>query len=174
MGHSLPGLILAAMKTTLRALILLLIVLWIGGIMFFPIVAATAFSSLPDTHAAGTIVGKCLRILHEEGLFSGMLLVVLLVIASRVDASGRHAALPVLVTSIMLVLTAFSQFWIIPRMESYRLAAGGAIDAVAANDPNRVAFNRFHVISERVEEGVLVAGLVLVFLIAADREAKRD
>src|SRR5579883_212600 len=102
MGYKINSESRPRMKTLLRALILLLVVLWIGGIMFFPIVAATAFSSLPDTHAAGTIVGKCLRILHEEGLFSGMLLVVLLVIASRVDASGRHAALPVLVTSIML------------------------------------------------------------------------
>ena len=52
------------MKTALRALILLLVVLWLGGVMFFPIVAASAFGSIPDTHVAGTIVRNCLRILH--------------------------------------------------------------------------------------------------------------
>ncbi len=156
------------MKTLLRALILLLIVLWLGGVMFFPVVAGTAFSSLPDTHAAGTIVGKCLRILHYEGLFAGTLLIILLLVAGRVRAYTRKVALPAFFALAMLVLTAFSQFWIIPKMENYRLAAGGAIDAVEVNDPNRVAFNQLHVVSERVEEGVLLAGLVLVVLVARE------
>jgi hypothetical protein len=162
------------MKIFLRAFILLLIVLWLGGVMFFPVVAATAFSSLSDAHAAGTIVGKCLRILHYEGLFAGTMVVVLLVIAYRVDAHVRSVTAPVFATLIMLALTAFSQFWIIPKMENYRLAAGGAIDAVATNDPNRVAFNKLHVVSERVEEGVLVVGIVLVVLIALESGAKQQ
>jgi hypothetical protein len=155
------------MKTLLRSLILLLVVLWLGGVMFFPVVAATAFTSLPDTHAAGTVVGKCLRILHYEGLFAGTALIVLLFAAQRVRAYTRSTALPVLFALVMLGLTAFSQFWIIPKMEGYRLAAGGAIDSVAATDPNRVEFNRLHVTSEHVEEGVLVAGIVLVVLLGA-------
>ena len=154
------------MKTLLRALILLLIALWLGGVMFFPIVAATAFSSLSDTHAAGTIVRTCLRILHYEGIFAGTGIVILLLAAQRVRAYGRNVAMPVVFTFIMLALTAFSQFWIIPKMEGYRLAAGGAIDAVASNDPNRIAFNKLHVESERVEEAVLAAGIVLVVLVA--------
>src|SRR5580700_3824249 len=119
------------MKTALRALILLLVVLWLGGVMFFPIVAASAFGSIPDTHVAGTIVRNCLRILHYEGLFAGALIVVLLLIAQTVRALPRSVAAPVIMTLLMLALTAFSQFWIIPKMEGYRLAAGGAIDAVA-------------------------------------------
>jgi hypothetical protein len=161
------------MKTLLRALILLLVVLWLGGVMFFPIVAATAFGSLPDTHAAGTVVGKCLRILHYEGLFAGTLLIVLLLAAQRVRAYARNVALPVLFALAMLALTAFSQFWIIPKMEGYRLAAGGAIDAVAAGDPNRVEFNKLHVLSEHVEEGVLVAGIVLVVLMSREESVRK-
>ena len=61
------------MKTLLRALILLLVVLWLGGLMFFPVVAASAFGSIADTHVAGTIVRKCLLALHYEGLFAGAL-----------------------------------------------------------------------------------------------------
>jgi hypothetical protein len=160
------------MKALLRALILLLIVLWLGGVMFFPVVAATAFSSLPDTHAAGTIVGKCLRILHYEGLFAGTALVVLLLAAQRVRAYTRNMALAIVFALVMLGLTAFSQFWIIPKMEGYRLAAGGAIDAVAATDPNRMEFNRLHITSEHVEEGVLVAGLVLIVLLGASRTSE--
>ncbi|HEX3435727.1 MAG TPA: DUF4149 domain-containing protein [Pseudacidobacterium sp.] len=161
------------MKTALRALILLLIVLWLGGVMFFPIVAATVFTTLADTHTAGTIVGECLRILHYEGLFAGTLIVVLLVAGYRIGAYTRSVVAPVCATLIMLALTAFSQFWIIPRMEGYRLAAGGAIDAVAPDDSNREAFNKLHSVSERVEEGVLVAGIALVILMAREPAIKK-
>lgn len=156
------------MRTAIRAIILLLIVLWLGGVLFFPVVAASAFGSLSDTHAAGTIVAKCLRILHYEGLFSGALIVLLLLTAQFIKAVPRSAAAPVVMTLIMLALTAFSQFSIIPRMESYRIAAGGAIDAVPPNNPNRMAFNKLHGTSVHVEGGALLAGIVLVVLVAAN------
>ncbi|MGC2161436.1 MAG: DUF4149 domain-containing protein [Silvibacterium sp.] len=156
------------MKIAIRALILLLIVLWLGGIMFFPIVAATAFSSLPDAHAAGTIVGQCLRVLHEEGLFCGTVIVLLLLTAQFIRAVPRSVAAPVVLTLIMLALTAFSQFSIMPRMEHDRIAVGGAIDAVPPGNPNRMDFNKLHRRSEKVEEGVLLAGIALVILVAAN------
>jgi hypothetical protein len=156
------------MKTLLRAVIFLLVVLWLGGVMFFPVVAASAFGAIADTHLAGTIVRNCLRILHYEGLFAGALIVMLLLVAQLAGAFRRSVAAPVVITLLMLALTAFSQFSIIPRMEGYRLAAGGAIDAVPANDPNRVAFNKLHGTSTKVEEGVLLGGVVLVVLLAAN------
>jgi hypothetical protein len=156
------------MKTFLRALILLLVVLWLGGVMFFPVVAASAFGSLPDTHAAGTIVAKCLRILHYEGLFAGALIVILLLAAQAARALPRTVIAPVAVTLVMLGLTAYSQFSILPRMENYRLAAGGAINITTPNDPNTAGFNALHRLSEKVEQGVLLGGIVLVTLLAAN------
>src|ERR1700739_1746976 len=105
------------MKTAMRALIFLFVVMWLGGVMFFPIVAASAFGSITDTHAAGTIVARCLRVLHYEGLFAGAPFVLLLLAAQLIRALPRSAAAPVVVTLIMLGLTAYSQFSIIPRME---------------------------------------------------------
>jgi hypothetical protein len=156
------------MRTLVRAVLWLLIVLWLGGLMFFPVVAATAFGSIPDTHVAGTIVRKSLLALHYEGLLAGSLIVVLLLVAQTIHALQRRVVGPVIVTLIMLGLTAFSQFWIIPKMEGYRIATGGSIDAVERDDPNRLAFNKLHIVSERVEEGILLGGLVLVILLAAD------
>jgi hypothetical protein len=155
------------MKTLLRAIILLLVVLWLGGVMFFPIVAASAFGSTGDTHLAGTIVRKCLIALHYEGLVAGALIVILL-LAAQASGAFRRAAAPVVFTLIMLGLTAFSQFWIIPKMEGYRIAAGGAIDVASHDDPNTAAFNKLHALSEKVEQGVLLGGLVLVVLLAAN------
>jgi hypothetical protein len=155
------------MKTLLRALVLLLVALWLGAVMYFPVVAASAFGTTSDTHLAGTIVRKCLIALHYEGLAAGALIVLLLLVAKAVGAFRRVGA-PVIVTVIMLGLTSFSQFWIIPKMEGYRIAAGGAIDVAARSDPNTAAFNRLHGMSEKVEQGVLLGGLVLVVLLAAN------
>jgi hypothetical protein len=155
------------MKTLLRAIILLLVALWLGGIMFFPVVAASAFGSTDDTHLAGTIVRRCLITLHYEGLVAGALIVILL-LAAQATGAFRRVAAPVVFTLIMLGLTAFSQFWIIPKMEGYRMAAGGAIDIANRSDPNTAAFNKLHRLSEKVEQGVLLGGLVLVVLLAAN------
>jgi hypothetical protein len=155
------------MKTILRALIALCIVVWLGGLLFFPIVAAVSFTHLPDTHSAGTVVGTCLRILHEEGLVAGALLLVAFIAAGATGLYTRRSLQGAFVlVAAMLALTAYSQFSIIPRMESYRLAAGGAIDSVPDTHPNRVGFNRLHQQSTHVEEGVMLSGLVLVMLLA--------
>ena len=114
------------MKTFLRAVIALCVIVWLGGLLFFPIVAAVSFTHLPDTHAAGTVVGACLRILHQEGLFAGTLLVLLFVAASATGLYPRQVLrFPLLMVVVMLALTAYSQFSIIPRMEVYRAATGG-------------------------------------------------
>ncbi len=53
------------MKTLLRTLLYLALIVWLGAEIFFPVVAAITFGTLPgDTHTAGTIVGELLRILH--------------------------------------------------------------------------------------------------------------
>jgi hypothetical protein len=58
-------------------------------------------------------------------------------------------------------------------MEGYRIAAGGAIDAVPPDNPNRVAFNQLHGVSEKVEEGVLLGGIALVVLLAVGPKAAK-
>ena len=164
------------MKTLLRALILLAVTLWLGGVMFFPVVAAVSFGALPDQHTAGTVARLCLIVLHQEGLGAGLALIVLLLLAGTFRAYGSAAWRPVLgpmsLTLVMLALTAFSQFSIIPRMEQLRLGVGGNINVAAKGDPARVEFDRLHTASVRVEGGVLIAGLaLLVFLARAPREA---
>jgi hypothetical protein len=67
---------------------------------------------------------------------------------------------------LMIVLTAFSQYAIIPAMERDRIAAGGAIDLADPGNPSRIHFNKLHNRSELVEEIVLLLGLVTVVLVA--------
>ena len=63
------------MKTLLRTIVWLALVVWLGGLLFFPITAWAAFSTIADTHAAGTIVAKCLNVLHHEGFIAGAVIV---------------------------------------------------------------------------------------------------
>jgi uncharacterized membrane protein len=156
------------MKTLVRALVALCLAIWLGGLIFFSFVQAPlTFINLADTHQAGTIVGASLRVLHWLGLGSGIALVLLLTTGGRIGLYAQQKTkLPLLTLLLMLALTALSQFGIIPRMEQYRLNAGGAVNRADRNDPARVAFNRLHKISEKVEGGVLLCGLAFVFLIA--------
>jgi len=154
------------MKTLIRTIVWLALIVWLGGLFFFPITAWAAFSSIADTHAAGTVVAKSLGVLHHEGLFAGCILIVFLLIGMGTRVYRRTALIGVAITVIMLGLTAFSQFSIIPRMEKDRIAAGGAIDSVPATDPRHADFNRLHVESEHLEELVMLCGVVLVIVLA--------
>jgi hypothetical protein len=157
------------MKTLLRAVVWLALIFWLGGLLFFPITAWASFSTIADTHAAGTIVAKCLNVLHHEGLVAGCVLIVFLAIGRAVrQFRSSTTLLGIVVTLFMLACTAWSQYHIIPRMEADRIAAGGAIDSVPKTDPRHADFDHLHNLSEDVEEAVVGAGLVLVIALARD------
>ena len=156
------------MKTLLRTLLSLALIVWLGAEIFFPVVAANVFGVLqPDTHAAGTIVGQLLRILHGMGLVSGLVALASLALgAARGVFNPRAVLAPVGLLAIMIGLTLYSQFGIIPAMERDRIAAGGAIDAADAANPYRIDFKRLHDRSEHVEGLILLFGLIMVVFVA--------
>lgn len=161
------------MKTLIRTLILLSLIVWLGAEIFFPVVAAITFGQLaPDTHTAGQIVGGLLRIVHGMGLVCGIVLLALLALAPAWGIFPSRAVLaPMVLVVLMVGLTAYSQYAIIPAMERDRIAAGGAIDAVPADNPARVHFNALHGRSTNVEGGVLLLGIAVVALVAGAETA---
>ena len=163
------------MKTLLRTLVWLALIVWLGGLLFFPITAWAAFGTISDTHAAGTIVSKCLNVLHHEGFIAAAVIVLLLAIGYLFRAFRLSTiSLGIIVTLLMLACTAWSQYRIIPRMEQDRIAAGGAIDSVPATDPRHADFNRLHQVSTHFEESIMLGGLILVVLLARDHSAVRE
>lgn len=162
------------MKTLIRTLLYLALIVWLGAEIFFPVVAAVTFTTLqPDTHSAGTIVGQLIRILHGMGLVSGMVALALLALAPALGVYKPRAVLaPMVLLVLMMAFTVYSQFGIIPAMERDRIAAGGAIDAVPPTNSSRIHFNKLHNRSEHVEEAVLLLGLATVVLVAV-AEAQR-
>jgi len=152
----------------LRFLMLLSLVCWIGGLIFFAFVLApTAFSVLPTTHLAGNVVGRALSKLHWIGIISGIVFLLSSLLYSRItDGTAHIFAARHILLCLMLALTLISQFGIIPRMDTLR-ASLGEVSSVPVDNPARVQFDALHVWSTRGEGAVLLLGLVVVYLSAS-------
>jgi uncharacterized membrane protein len=152
----------------LRFLMLLSLVVWIGGLIFFAFVLApTAFdipAVLPSTHIAGNLVGRVLGKLHWIAIVAGVVFLLSSLLYSRfTDGTAHGFALRHVLICLMLGLTLLSQFWIVPRMDTLR-AQVGDFASVPIDNPARVQFDALHVWSTRLESAVLLLGLVTVYL----------
>jgi Domain of unknown function (DUF4149) len=148
--------------TFVRFLMLLSLVVWVGGIIFFAFVVAPAlFSVLPTRQLAGSVVTRCLGALHWIGVGCG----VTFLIFSLIEAHGRLASLRNGLIVGMLALTLVSQIVVGGKMQRLR-ADMGDIDSVAVSDVRRVEFNALHQWSTRLEVMVLLLGLVAIYTMA--------
>src|SRR5258708_31224551 len=125
------------MQSVLRAVRLVVMGAWVGGVGVFAFVLArVAFGSLPSGHEAGIVVGGTLRVLHWIGLIGGGIFCLAtgwLWLWAEVPARigfARQLAL----TAVMLLVTAYSQFRILPAMEVDRTLAGGGVERAALDD----------------------------------------
>ena len=162
------------MKTILRTLLYLALIVWLGAEIFFPVVAAITFGTLSSNiGAAGTIIGQLIRIMHGMGLISGVIALALLALAPAWGIYKPKLVLaPMVLLVIMLACTVYSQFGIIPAMERDRSAVGGTIDTANAANPYTANFNKLHGRSVLVEEAVLLLGLATVVLVAKAETSK--
>src|SRR5580704_1742853 len=151
----------------LRFLMLLSLVVWLGGLIFFAFVLApTAFTVLPTAHLAGNVVGRALGKLHWIAIFSGIVYLTSSLLYSRLTDGAAHVfAARHILLCLMLALTLISQFGIMPRMDTLR-ASLGEVSSVPLDNPQRIQFDALHVWSTRVEGAVLLLGLVVVYLTA--------
>lgn len=165
----------ATMQTIVRTGILLCLAVWVGGLLYFgAVVAPVAFGQLMPmfsdpafgVHVAGTMVRGSLLRLHDIGLVAGALMLLLCIVERAARMTHRSIAPQLALLAVMLGLTAYSQYSIIPRMETLRLQSGAAIDNPASTDPAREDFNRLHTLSTTLEEIVLGCGLGLIVLYA--------
>jgi hypothetical protein len=149
--------------TILRFLMLLALAVWLGGLIFFPVVAHTAFTVLPSTHAAGLVVRGTLLTLHWMAFISGAIFLASSLIHNRAT-QGRFRALGLshMLVLAMLALSAISEFHIIPRMDALR-ASAGEMASLAADSPIRQQFDSLHTWSTRLEGTVLVLGLIVLY-----------
>jgi Domain of unknown function (DUF4149) len=161
------------MQTLVRALRLYAMVAWVGGLVFFAFVMApVAFGMLASAHQAGLVVGGTLRVLHWIGLMGGAVFCLgtgWLWFRAEVPARVGFVRQLVLV-AVMLVVTAYSQFRILPAMEVDRALAGGEIETSPQDNAGHVDFERLHRLSEKLEGFVLLCGLGVVFVLSRESQ----
>jgi Domain of unknown function (DUF4149) len=149
-----------------RFLMLLSLAVWLGALIFFPVVAQTSFTTLPSAHLAGLVVRGSLLKLHWMGFSCGVVFLASSLLYNRLVLGRMRAlALSHILTVAMLALTALSQFRIIPQLETLRLAAG-EVNALAPSDPLRMQFDSLHIWSTRIEGTVLVLGVVVLYALS--------
>ena len=134
---------------------------WVGSIIYFSaVVAQGAFATL-HRDDAGTLVGYTLGGLHYLGVIAA---VIYLAASLGLSRSPRGLARPAAIgVFVMLLLTFASQRIVIPRIDNLR-AQMGSVDATPASNPLRAEFDRLHGVSVDLEAGVLLVGLVALFL----------
>jgi Domain of unknown function (DUF4149) len=153
---------------TLRFLQFFSLGCWLGSIIFFIIFTQGIFSVMPTKDLAGAVVGYSLTRLHILGIVAGCLyLIATAVLEKSVTAIARPAGLLVFV---MIICTMVSQYGVIARMDVLRLQMG-SVAATPADSPLRVAFDRLHQYSVRLESAVLLSGLVALFLTARQKSS---
>ena len=160
------------MVSVARLLQLLTLTIWVGGLIFFAfILAPTAFHTLPSIREAGLVVGAALRVFDLVGVGCGAVFLAataLLFSRAPLRSRGRYE-MELLLAAVMLLATAYIHWNLLPAMENDRRLAGGDITFVDAANPAHVHFDKLHARSERVEGGVLLLGLTVVFLVSREQ-----
>jgi Domain of unknown function (DUF4149) len=123
---------------------LTVLALWLGAaILVAAVVAPAAFAVLPSRSLAGDIVGRILPVVFVSGIAAAL-------IAAACEMTVSRTGFSIRVTAPLVALAAgcaIAQFVIAPRIDRIRVAAGGSVDALGRNDPNRVMFGKLHAIS---------------------------
>jgi hypothetical protein len=79
-------------------------------------------------------------------------------------------AIQLALAGVMLAVTAYSQYRLLPAMERDRIVAGGEVETASLENAGRVEFERLHVLSERLEGLVLFCGLGVVFYLSRESQ----
>jgi uncharacterized membrane protein len=165
------------MQGTLRLVQLLSMVVWVGGLIFFAFVLApTAFHTLPSIHLAGEVVGAALKTFNVIAVVCGAFFLgatALMFRSAPFRIRGRYE-MEFFLAGIMLVLTAYLMWNVIPAMDNDMQQAGGDMQKAEPTNPARLHFDKLHVRSERVEGTVLLVGLLVVFLMSREQLPQPD
>ena len=158
----------------LRFIRMLALSLWLGSIFFFAaVVAPTAFSVLPSRTMAGQIVSHSLSSLHWIGIVCGLVFLLGGVLLALVHGSNSPFHLRDLLLVAMMAITLTAHFGIERKMNILKEEMG-IIENVPQQDTRRVEFNHLHKWSTKMEGSVFLAGLVLMFLLARERNEREE
>jgi hypothetical protein len=150
------------MSNALRTIEFLCLGVWLGCVCLLSFVVAPAsFTILANRDLAGSMVAYTLGRAHFIGIGAGVIyLVANFLNPSTLPTIARLAAIAVI---IMLLLTVFSQFYVMSHLAGLRTQMG-SVDSTPKTDPLRVEFDKLHQWSVWIESAVLLLGIAAVYL----------
>ena len=151
---------------------LILLAAWFGAALFFSaVVAPAAFGvlrsfGLPNaSEIAGSIVTRSLSVVNLAGFAIALLLLVTLILR-RNHSSRLSFIVECISLGVIALATGAGHWFIAARMRALRAAMVLPIDQIAADDPNRIAFNNLHGYSVNALSLAMIAALVAMVLMA--------
>ncbi|HEX4469795.1 MAG TPA: DUF4149 domain-containing protein [Gemmatimonadaceae bacterium] len=145
-----------------------LLAVWIGAALLFALVVApAAFAVLPTRTLAGALVGRILPVIFYAGVVIGSVIVILDLIG-RSGSWGRTAA-----GAVSALACAVAQLVVGTRIDRLRTAISGPLDALALDDPRRIAFGKLHAISVGWLGVAMVAAVVALALALRSLSARQ-
>lgn len=143
------------------ALALLLLAMWAGAaLLTAAAVAPAAFAVLPTRALAGALVGRVLPVVFWSGIVVGLVAAGL----AWADRPAPHALGRAVAALGVVVGCGVAQLVVYPKIDRLRAAIGPSIEALALDDPQRVAFGKLHGISVAWMGAAMLSALVAVVL----------
>lgn len=165
------------MTYTLRALRLLAMMVWVGGLIFFAFIEApTAFHVMGTTRQFALLIGGSVEAINQVGDVAGFVFLVASFVLRRRQTmrNRRLMGAELVLVALMMATTAYVQMSIVPAMERDRAAVGGDVNSVPSDNPTRVHFEALHARSETVEGTALFLGLAVILVMAGEDSTARD
>jgi uncharacterized membrane protein len=159
------------MAYALRAIRLLAIVVWLGGLIFFAFIEApAAFHAMGTTREFALLIQSSIAGINYAGYVAGLLLLLAGFLLQRSGSVRRRKVIgaEMLLVALMIAATAYVQMHIVPAMDRDRISVGGDINSVPTDNPTRVHFDSLHAASEKFEGAALFLGIAVVLLMAAE------
>jgi hypothetical protein len=139
---------------------------WVGAaLLTAAVVAPAAFAVLPTRALAGALVGRILPVVFLAGLVVGA------VAAALGDRALPHGRVRIGAGVVLALSCAVAQFLVAPRIQRLREQIGPVLEAIAPEDPRRMAFGRLHGVSVLLlGVGLVAAAVALTSLLLALRQ----
>lgn len=159
-----------ARMLALRYVYVLALVIWLGGmIVLGALVAPTTFQVLqaiePGTGRAlaGDLFGAVIARFHYIAYAAGALLLLTLAAMAVLGPRPRAFAIRCGLIAAMLLVSLYSGFIVLSRIDAVQVEAGGRVSRLPPQDERRVRFDALHQLSTNLMLLNMAGALVLLY-----------
>jgi uncharacterized membrane protein len=151
------------MRTLIKWLHLLALIVWVGEVVFFSFVVAPAmFGTFPAVEA-GRAVGAVLPLYYRLGYVCGAVLVLTSALLGRGAAARTWWGVNAGLAAIMLATTLYAGVVLLPRASALRSQIHDPTAPPAAKEE----FDRLHHLAVQLNGAVLLGGIAVSLITAA-------